>query len=456
MSTIGERLREDPRIEEAKKLLQATVADYQKEIIGVRAPLAEKKVKYQQLLDEFAECRGGKLYYSYLGSGIGKGSLVELLDGSIKYDFICGIGPHYWGHSSPDLLRTSIDAALNDVVMEGNLQQNSEALELCQLLTNASGLDHCFLTSSGAMANENALKIAFQYRQPASRILAFERCFMGRTLALSNITDKPAYRQGIPHTVQVDYIPFFDPKNPEESTKRTLNVLKKHLARHPGKHAVMCMELIQGEGGFHPGSKDFFHQIIALLKEHDILILADEIQTFGRTPSLFAFQYFGLEEFVDIVTIGKLSQICATLFLEKIKPKPGLLSQTFTASSAAIFAALHIIGHLLNNDYFGPDGRIMQIHRKFASNLEGLAKRHPEWVRGPFGIGAMIVFTPFDGDAKKVISFAHRLFENGVITFIAGADPTRLRFLPPAGVVTDQEIDAVTQIIEQTLKQETG
>jgi 4-aminobutyrate aminotransferase-like enzyme len=52
-------------------------------------------------LQEFAADRGGKLFYDYIGSGIGNGPLVELADGSVKYDFITGIGVHYFGHSHP-------------------------------------------------------------------------------------------------------------------------------------------------------------------------------------------------------------------------------------------------------------------------------------------------------------------------------------------------------------------
>ena len=65
------------------------------------------------------------------------------------------------------------------------------------------------------MANENALKAAFQKRFPANRVLAFEHGFAGRTLALSQVTDKPAYRKGLPETLAVDHIPFFDPARPQ-------------------------------------------------------------------------------------------------------------------------------------------------------------------------------------------------------------------------------------------------
>ena len=78
--------------------------------------------------------------------------LVELADGSVKYDFISGIGVHHWGHSHPAMVEASLDAALRDTVMEGNLQQNVESVELVRSLldaANAKGakLKHCFFRS---------------------------------------------------------------------------------------------------------------------------------------------------------------------------------------------------------------------------------------------------------------------------------------------------------------------
>lgn len=447
----AEALARDPRIAHAKKLLLDTVSEYRTQITGIRPPLPGLRQSYDELLSKIAELRGSKLWFPYLGSGMGNGALVELLDGSVKYDFITGIGTHYWGHSHPDIIDASLDAALSDTVMQGHLQQNADTVALSSLLTSASKMDHCFLTSSGAMANENALKIAFQKRSPANRILAFEHGFAGRTLTLAQITDKPSFRQGLPQSIPVDYIPFFDPAQPEKSTQQAVEVLKKHLSRYPKQHAVMMFELIQGEAGFYPGSREFFLALMTLLKEHHISILDDEIQVFGRTSALFGFQHFGLEEYVDLVTVGKLSQVCATLFNAQHRPQAGLLSQTFTSSTAAIRASKMILEHLLHDGYFGPEGKIMQIHRHFVKNLTHLSEQHPLHIQGPFGLGTMIAFTPFDGSTERTIRLVHALFDAGVMSFIAGTNPTRIRFLVPAGVVTFEDIDIVTKIIKETL-----
>ena len=290
----SENLRADERIKKGKQMILEAVQEHQSGLNSIRAANPERAEEFQSILDSFGSLRGGNLYFPYLSSGIGNGPFVELLDGSVKLDFITGIGVHGFGHSHPLMVEAGIDAAINDTVMQGNLQQGGESYELVKLLTSTaceSGakLEHCFLTTSGAMANENSLKIAFQKHAPADRILAFDRCFAGRTLALSQLTDKAKNRVGLPQTVDVDYLPFYDADDPQGSTQRALNAMREHIRRFPGRHALLWMELIQGEGGYYPGETRFFRSLINLAHKNNIAFIADEVQTFGRTSRPFAF-----------------------------------------------------------------------------------------------------------------------------------------------------------------------
>jgi 4-aminobutyrate aminotransferase-like enzyme len=447
----------DPRIGEAKRLLAEAVRDAQAGITGVKPPDPELRQGYLDLLAEFGALRGGPLYYPYLGSGLGKGALVELADGSVKYDFITGIGVHYLGHNHPALLEAGVDAALANTVMQGNLQQNADSEALARRLLDRANrrgakLAHAFLTSSGAMANENALKIAFQKKPGADRVLAFAHCFAGRTLALSQITDKPAYRQGLPETLSVDYVPFHDEARPAESAAAAVAALHEYLARYPGRHAAMIFELIQGEGGgYAPGTAEFFRALLAPLRAAGVAVLFDEIQTFGRTSELFAFQHFGLDEYADIVTLGKLTQACATLVRADFRPFPGLISQTFTAPSVAIRSALAILDHIEAGGFLGNDGKIMRVSGRFRDKLRELAARRPDLASGPFGLGGMIAFTPLGGHPERVAKYLKNLFEAGVMGFIAGGTPAKARFLLPVGGIDEGDVDAAFPILERAL-----
>lgn len=450
MTLIADTITECPEIVKAKAKILHQMEKYSQKLTKVAPPTAELVQSYEEVIEAMGEYRGQKLFFPLIGSGAGNGALVELADGSVKYDCVSGIGVHF-GHGHPALIEAALDAALQNIPMQGNLMQNRDSVELIETILKASGMDHCMLTTSGAMANENGLKLLFQNRHPASRILAFEGCFMGRTITLSSITDKPHYREGLPTHLHVDYIPFYDWKDPEKSVKRATKTVETYLARHPGQYAAMCMELIQGENGFYPGTKEFFMSLIKLLKEANVPLLVDEVQSFGRTTHPFAFQHFGLEEHVDVVCMGKLSQVCATLFTSALKPRPGLLAQTFTSSTGAIRCSLAILNNLLNDGFFGINGRNMQLRKQLVDNLKEIEERKPKLLSGPYGAGMMIGCTPYGGDREKVLDLIHRLFEAGMITFMAGNNPTRLRFLLPAGGTSFDDIDAVTAIFEECL-----
>ena len=455
---VAQQLANDPRLAEARQLILDVVNEHRDKVAEIREADPQLTESYQAMLDAFGKLRGGNLYFPYLSSGIGNGPFVELADGSVKLDFITGIGVHGFGHSDPRLVDAGIEAALCDTVMQGNLQQNTHSVDTVRLFVetareSGAALDHCFMTTSGAMANENALKMAFQKNHPASRIIAFEHCFAGRTLALTQVTDKAAYRHQIPKTIDVDFIPFFDADNPEESTQRSLQVLRRHFTRHPGRYAALWMEVVQGEGGYYPGSREFFKALIQECRQHDMAIIVDEIQSFCRTSRPFAFQHFELDEDVDIVTVGKISQVCATLYREEYKPQPGLISQTFTGSSWAIIAARTILQGLIDGGNFGVDGKNQKFHDQFARRLEAIGKAHPGAIRGPYGVGGMIAFTPFDGSMKKAKELVGHLYDAGLMSFIAGGNPTRVRFLIPLGSVTEAHIELAGDIVERVISQ---
>jgi 4-aminobutyrate aminotransferase-like enzyme len=454
--TIGENFFSDPRLKEAKKLIQEALKEHQKNITGVKAPNPELKESYDQLLKKMADYRGGALFYNYLGTGIGHGPFVELADGSVKYDFITGIGVHYMGHSHPGVIEAQINGAISNTVMNGHLQQNTDTAKLLELISKeackyGAEVKNVFLSTSGAMANENGFKMIFQKRYPAARFFSFEKCFSGRTLGMAWVTDKAAYRQGLPKTLDVDYIPFYCESDHEGSIKIAVNAMKKAIHRFPGQHAGFVMELIQGENGSWVGNTEYFEALIKVCQENNISVFIDEVQSFGRTHELFAFQHFKLDKHADIVAIGKNSQVCATLFKDDHKPKPGLMSQTFTGSSSQISAAYYVINEIVTGGYLGKEGKIEKLHQHFKSHLEKLAQKYPEKISGPFGIGAMVAMTVFGGDEAKSKNFTIKLFENGVLSFMAGASPTRVRFLMPVMAVENKHIDEVCAIIEKTL-----
>ena len=456
VSTAARSLRDDPRIAQAKALILEAIAEHSGKLTDVRPPNPELAAEYDALLQAAAATRGGPLIWPYLSAGLGNGPYVELADGSVKLDFIGGIGVYGCGHSHPETITASIDAAIDDVPMQGNLQQHPPSIRVAQRLIElassaAAPLKLCMLSTSGAMANENALKLAFHKAAPADRVLAFDNAFAGRSIALASITDRPSYRQGLPLALSVDYLPSLDHRDPQRSIRWAVNELRRLLARHPGKYAAFWAELIAGEGGYYPGSHDFFAALCQPIREAGIPIIFDEVQSFSRTSRPFAFQHFGLDEFADIVTVGKITQVCATLYRESFKPTAPILSQTFTGATSSMAIALSTLEALEATGCFGANGWNMRRHDHFAAGLQRLVERHPGKIAGPFGEAMMIAFTPGNGSFEHAKRMMDLMFAEGLLGFVCGSNPTRLRFLPPPVITTTEHIDAALELLDGAL-----
>ena len=142
-------------------------------------------------------------------------------------------------------------AAAGDSVFQGHLAPGAEYPRCCAALLRHAGPQHqarLALDLGRDRERERAQDRCSRSTRPPTAIVAFERNFAGRTLALAEITDKAAYREGLPLRGRVLYVPFYDAERADP--QRTLAALDAHLARYPGRIAAMLFELVQGEGGY--------------------------------------------------------------------------------------------------------------------------------------------------------------------------------------------------------------
>lgn len=464
--THGAALASAPAIDDAIQSILREVRRRQSAITGIRPPSGALRETLDSWLARSTEVKGRPSLFPYVGSGFGNGPLVELADGSVKWDLINGIGVHMFGHSDPEMIEAALRSALGDTCMQGNLQFNADSIEFAELLVReaarCSRLKHCFVTNSGCMANEQALKVCQQKTNAAPRVIAFQDCFMGRSTTMAQIGDGPAYRVGVPLNVHVDYMPFYDPDLGQRSIDMAVWHLKQHIHRYPRQHSCFVMELVQGEGGFNVAPREFFLPLMQLCRENGIPVWDDEVQTFGRTTSMYCFEQLGLGEFIDVVTLGKMSQACAVLYTPEMNPKPGLLSGTFQAASSSIAVGLAALRKLRDGGHYGPNGSIARLERAWREHAEAFVRRHPEWfptARNSFGTaigrlvsgtGGMMRMTPFGGAKEPIMKLMHRLFADGVISFYCGHDPYHLRLLPPVGVMRPEHFGPVFEVFERS------
>ncbi|MCC2680246.1 MAG: acetylornithine/succinyldiaminopimelate aminotransferase [Pseudobdellovibrio sp.] len=451
----GHKIATDPVIEGLVNDLADEVMVMNESIEGIRKPQASLAEQSKKLIDHIGVLRGRPLYHNYIGTGAGRGPFVELEDGSVKMDLINGIGIHLMGHSNPRVMKAAIRGALSDIIMQGNLQPNMEYVKLAEKLVQIAGrksrIKHAWFSTCGTMANENALKMARQKNSPAKLVFAMKNAFAGRSTMMAEITDNPAYKQGLPEYNEVLRIPNYDKKDPQ-SAEKALRAMKEQYAKNEKNVSCFSFEPMLGEGGFVPTPREFYVPMLDFCQQHKIAVWVDEVQTFARTGEFFAFESLDIGQYVDMVTIAKTVQLGATLYTEEYNPKPGLIAGTFSGGSTSMATGLEML-EMLEEGYLGPNGRIAQIHNRFVAGLnainEGTCKG---LVRDAGGMGLMLAFTPFDGTKDQVEALIKKLFNNGMIAFGCGKDPVRIRFLVPA-VIQDHEIDLAVQIVEQTILQ---
>lgn len=436
-----------------------------KNIQNIKASDPEKESSYKEALDELGSIRGRPVFYPYLSCGRANGPLVELMDGSIKLDLINAIGVYLLGHNSKVLLKAGVEAGLEDVVMQGNLQLSQGyyrlARKLKEIASKNSRLEHVWISPSGAMSNENALKMCRQKQSPAKKIIALTAAFAGRTTFMAEITDNSAYKQGLPSYGEVLRVPFVssysikqceeNPKILKQESKKALAELQRHVEENPNDIAAFMFELVQGEGGFKIATRDFWVPLLEYCKEKNIPIWVDEVQTFLRTGNHFAFETLNLGEYIDICTIAKSVQVGATFYTKEMNPKPGLIAGTFASSSVALSAGYATLNYLEEEKCLGEGGRVETIHREFVEALTILSQGSCKGLLSEIGgVGLMLAMTPLDGSKEKTLALLKTLYKNGLIAFSCGHGPYRLRFLCPV-VLTSEHIKLAVSILEKSL-----
>lgn len=435
--------------------LFSSILQEQSEINSIKDADSAKENLTAELLEDFSQARGRAFFFNYYSTGRGHGPFTQLVDGSVKYDLINGIGVNLLGHSHPLQIKANLEAACSDTMMCGNLLPYAEAHQACKTIVEAvnkkSRLNNFWFAGSGSFANDTALKMVWQKRAPRYRVLAFEKAFAGRSIATQDITYNEAYREGMPHSIQVTHVPHFDQNDPTNAKSKTIAALDKAWEQYPDEFAVLMIELVQGEGGFIYGDRDYYVAIFEWAKQKGIPIWVDEVQSFGRTHSLFAFQMFELDNYIDLVTIGKAFQACGVLYTDEMNPKPGLVAGTFNGSIASLKMGAATVRLLQEGNFYGENGRIAQLEEKFKSGLRDIQKRVGKDKVGYIGgIGTMISFEVGEADKEGTAKFIKNLFNNHIISFSAGKNPTRVRFLLPI-TITDEHITEIMSIVEKTI-----
>lgn len=238
------------------------------------------------------------------------------------------------GHTHPHYVQ-KLTEQLNKVAFYSNSILNPLQQELADLLGKASDKKDysLFLCSTGAEANENALKVASFYNN-RKKIIAFKGAFHGRTSLAVACTDNPKIVSPV-NSHDVEFLPF----NDEEA-------LEQAFMAYGSEISSVIIESIQGVGGIQEATPLFLSKIRELTTAYDAVFIADEVQCgYGRSGGFYAQDYSNYE--ADIYTMAKGMgngfPIAGIALSPKFTPWHGMLGTTFGGSHLACSASIAVL-----------------------------------------------------------------------------------------------------------------
>jgi len=248
-------------------------------------------------------------------------------------DLYSGHGVISIGHTHPYYV-SKLKEQLDAIGFYSNAIQNPLQVELAEKLGELSGYDDysLFLCSSGAEANENALKLA-SFHTNKSRVISFHNAFHGRTSAAVATTDNPK----IVAPMNAQQVVTFLPLNQIELVEAELQ---------KGDVCCVIIEGIQGVGGLDEGTTEFFQALEKVCAQYEVILILDEVQSgYGRTGKFFAHQHHNIK--ADIICLAKGMgngfPIGGIMIAPKIKASYGLLGTTFGGSHLACAAGIAVL-----------------------------------------------------------------------------------------------------------------
>ena len=364
----------------------------------------------------------------------GEGAYLWDDAGKRYLDFVQGWAVNSLGHSPP-AISEALAAQSKLLLTPSPAFYNGPSLKLAKALVENSCFDQVFFANSGAEANEGAIKLArkygAKYKNGAFEIITFEGGFHGRTLATMSASGKKAFE------------PLFEPKV-SGFRKAKLNDLDSVKALISDNTVAVMLEPIQGEAGVWPATDQFLQELRALTKEHDLLLIVDEIQTgMGRTGKLFHYEHAEIEP--DIMTLGKgigggvpLAALLATEHASCFEH--GDQGGTFNGNPLMCAAGLAVLEHVGQPQFLksATDAGLF-----LESELQKLSARHGLGeVRGRGLLLALDLKLPI-GAAIVAEALA-----DGVL--INSPQPDALRFMPALNV-TREEISLMIDCLDTIL-----
>ncbi len=333
------------------------------------------------------------------------------------------------GHSHPVYVN-ALKAQLDKLGFYSNSVINPLQLEMANKLREQSGCKDysLFLCNSGAEANENALKLASFYNG-RKRVISFQNGFHGRTSAAVAATDNRAIIAPINSQHATSILELNDEKSFLEAVSRN-------------EVCAVILEAIQGVGGLDEPTASFYKLVEQKCREHNIVLIADEIQCgYGRSGLFFGFQHHGIQP--DIISMAKGMgngfPIGGVLVSNKFESKFGMLGTTFGGNHLACAAGIAVLDVLKQEDLINNARKLGEQFHKDAAEIPQV-----EQVKGR-GLMLGLEFGFEVADLRKRLIYNQHVFTG------SSKNKNVLRILPPLNI-SEQHLGRFLEALKKELK----
>lgn len=329
-------------------------------------------------------------------------------------------------------------------------------------------LPHAFFIAGGALAIENALKVAMDWKvqknfakgytkEKGFKVLHFEHAFHGRsgyTLSLTNtVPNKTKWFAKFDWPrVSVPYMnfPYSDANHEDLLRREQLSVAQIRKAFEDNKDDIcaIIIEPVQSEGGDNHVRKEFLEKLRELADEYEALLVYDEVQTgVGLTGKFWCHEHFGEKARPDILAFGKKMQVCGILAGRRIDEVEdnvfkvsSRINSTWGGSLVDMVRSSKIM-EIIEEDNLCNNAALMGEYLQ--NGLSEIAERHPV-ISNVRGKGLL---TAFDFPDKTIRdNFIKRGFENNIMYLGCGERSVRFR---PALIIEKSHIDTGLEMLEQ-------
>ncbi len=345
----------------------------------------------------------------------GSGSYAFDSEGKRYIDLGSGIAVNTFGYADKEWAE-AVSNQLFKLQHTSNLYYTSPCASLAELLCKKSEMKKVFFSNSGAEANECAIKAARKYAfekkgKDCFNIITLRNSFHGRTITTLAATGQDSFH--------CDFLPLTQGFISISPTVEELDKIANDNV------AAIMFEIVRGEGGVLPLDPKFVSRLKEISEEHDILLIADEVQCGnGRTGKLFSYMHYDIKP--DIVTtakgLGGGLPIGATLFGKKTENvfSPGLHGSTFGGNPAVCAGAMSIISRIDENLL----SEVQEKSELIKAELQGASG-----IKSISGMGLMLGIET----EKPASEIVNACLEKGVLLLTA---KNKIRLLPALNIQT--------------------